>query len=75
MTVLNPPLSSISIPKRLNAVVAGAEEDSMLKSLAVLKLKIPGLHPAAGNAAGVDVEEKDRSLGENPKILDGRASS
>jgi hypothetical protein len=71
---LNPPLSSISIPK-LKAVVAGAEEDSMLKNLAVLELKILGMNPGAGNATDVDVDEKDRSLRENPAILDEQASS
>ncbi|KAJ4309383.1 hypothetical protein N0V84_011531 [Fusarium piperis] len=57
--VANSLLSSLSISK-LNAVAASAPDDSMLQSLALLKVMILQLRLGDGNADRVD--EKDRSL-------------
>ncbi|KAM5346257.1 hypothetical protein ACJ41O_009262 [Fusarium nematophilum] len=65
MQVANSLLSSLSISK-LNAVVAGAPDDSMLQSLALLKVMVLQLRLGASSADKVD--EKDRSLRETGRL-------
>ncbi|KAF4449579.1 hypothetical protein F53441_7146 [Fusarium austroafricanum] len=67
MQVANSLLSSLNISK-LNAVAAGAPDDSMLQSLALLKVMVLQLQLGARNADKVD--EKDRSLRETGQLDD-----
>ncbi|KAF5710956.1 RNA helicase [Fusarium mundagurra] len=68
LQVANSLLSSLNISK-LNAVAAGAPDDSMLQSLALLKVMVLQFQLGARNAEKVD--EKDRSLRETG-LLDER---
>ncbi|KAF9776281.1 hypothetical protein IL306_005559 [Fusarium sp. DS 682] len=61
MQVVNSLLSSLNVSK-LNAVAAGAPDDSMLQSLALLKVMVLQLQLGVRNTDKVD--EKDRSLRE-----------
>jgi hypothetical protein len=65
MQVANSLFSSLNISK-LNAVAAGAPDDSMLQSLAILKVMVLQLQLGARDADKVD--EKDMSLRETGRM-------